>query len=165
MVLNSSSLSDLYSAAVGFARRQFSTIVFAVLCCLALGAVYLFTATPLFTAHAVLVIDTHKAQPWQTISPLGDMPLDLRASIRRSKSSNRTMSHFRWSRTCTLMRIRNSSRHGQASLAQLWDSLVTLLAIRYPFFSLQIAQRADTRIANHAGALWALFNHASTLSV
>ena len=72
------SLSDLYSAAVGFARRQFSTIAFAVLCCLALGTVYIFTATPLFTAHAVLVIDAHKAQPWQTVSPLGDMPLDSR---------------------------------------------------------------------------------------
>ena len=89
------SLSDLYSAAVGFARRQFSTIAFAVLCCLALGAVYLFTATPLFTAHAVLVIDTHKVQPWQTTSPLGDAPMDsasVDTQIQIMKSDNVALS-------------------------------------------------------------------------
>ena len=88
-------LSDLYSAAVGFARRRFSAIAFAVLCCLALGSVYLFTATPLFTAHAVLVIDTHKAQAWQTISPLGDMPLDsasVDTQIQIIKSDNVALS-------------------------------------------------------------------------
>ena len=89
------SLFDLYSAAVGFVRRQFSIIVFAVLCCLALGAVYLFTATPLFTAHAVLVIDTHKVQSLQTISPLGEMPLDsasVDTQIQIMKSDNVALS-------------------------------------------------------------------------
>jgi succinoglycan biosynthesis transport protein ExoP len=89
------SLPDLYNTIIGFARRQFSTIAFAVLCCLALGAVYLFTATQLFTAHAVLVIDTHKVQSWQTISPLGDMPLDsasVDTQIQIMKSDNVALS-------------------------------------------------------------------------
>ena len=91
------SLSDLYGAAVGFARRQFATIAFAVLCCLALGAVYIFTATPLFTAHAVLVVDTHKAQPWQTgsPSPLGEMSMDsgsVDTQIQIIKSDNVALS-------------------------------------------------------------------------
>jgi polysaccharide biosynthesis transport protein len=88
-------LADIYSAAVGFARRQFFPIAFAVLSSLALGAVYLFTATPLFTARAVLVIDTHKAQPWQTASPLGDMPLDTASvdtQIQIIKSDNVALS-------------------------------------------------------------------------
>jgi polysaccharide biosynthesis transport protein len=89
------SLPDLYNTIIGFARRQFSTIAFAVLCCLALGAVYLFTATQLFTARAVLVIDTHKVQSWQTISPLGDMPLDsasVDTQIQIMKSDNVALS-------------------------------------------------------------------------
>ena len=66
-----------------------------MLCCLALGAVYLFTATPLFTARAVLVIDTHKVQPWQTTSPLGDMPMDsasVDTQIQIMKSDNVALS-------------------------------------------------------------------------
>jgi polysaccharide biosynthesis transport protein len=89
------SLSDLYDTVVKFARQHFSTIVFSLLCCLALGAVYLFTATPLFTAHAIIVIDTHKAQPWQTISPLADLSLDsasIDTQIQIIKSDNVALS-------------------------------------------------------------------------
>jgi succinoglycan biosynthesis transport protein ExoP len=92
------SVSELYSAAIGLVRRHFSTIAFAVLCCLALGAVYVFTATPLFTSHAVLVIDTRKAQTWQTASPLGDMPMDsasVDTQIQIIKSDNVALSVVR----------------------------------------------------------------------
>jgi polysaccharide biosynthesis transport protein len=43
---------------------------------LALGGLYLITATPRFTGHAVLLIDTHKTQVFQVQAPLGDLPID-----------------------------------------------------------------------------------------
>jgi len=85
------SLAELYASVVGFVRRQFAVIVFVVLFSLALGAVYLFTAAPRFTGRAVMVIDTHKAQFFQTGSPLGDMPIDSAAvdtQIQIIKSDN-----------------------------------------------------------------------------
>jgi polysaccharide biosynthesis transport protein len=85
------SLAELHTAVVGFVRRQFSVIVFVVLFCLALGAVDLYTAVPRFTGRAVMVIDSHKAQLFQTGSPLGDMPLDSAAvdtQIQIIKSDN-----------------------------------------------------------------------------
>ena len=68
--------AELYAAVIGFVRRQFSVIAFVLLCTLALGAVYLLTAPPRYTAHAVIVIDTHKTQFSQALSPFGDMPID-----------------------------------------------------------------------------------------
>ena len=68
--------AELYAAVLGFVRRQFSVIAFVLLFTLAIGAVYLFTAPPRYTAHAVIVIDTHKTQFSQALSPFGDMPID-----------------------------------------------------------------------------------------
>jgi succinoglycan biosynthesis transport protein ExoP len=68
--------AELYAVVVGFVRRQFQVIVFVLLLTLALGAVYLFTSPPRFTAHAVLIIDTHRTQVFQQQSPLGDLPID-----------------------------------------------------------------------------------------
>jgi succinoglycan biosynthesis transport protein ExoP len=70
------SVADLYIAAIGFVRRQFSTIVFVLLLTLGLAAVYLFTAAPKYSGHAVLVIDTHKSQVFLPDSPLGEIPID-----------------------------------------------------------------------------------------
>jgi polysaccharide biosynthesis transport protein len=68
--------AELYASVVGFLRRQFGLIAFVTLLALALGAVYVFTAAPMYTARAVMVIDTHKTQVFQQQSPLGDLPID-----------------------------------------------------------------------------------------
>ena len=70
------SFAELYAAVIGFVRRQFSVIAFVLLFTLALGAVYLFTAPPRYTGHAVIVIDAHKTQFSQVLAPFGDMPID-----------------------------------------------------------------------------------------
>jgi polysaccharide biosynthesis transport protein len=68
--------AELYAWVVGFLRRQFRVIAFVALLALALGAVYVFTAPSMYTARAVMVIDTHKTQIFQQQSPLGDLPID-----------------------------------------------------------------------------------------
>jgi len=70
------SLAELYAAAIGFLRRQSSVIAFTTLLMLALGFIYIATTPSVYTAHAVLLIDTHKTQVFQTTSPLGDLPID-----------------------------------------------------------------------------------------
>jgi succinoglycan biosynthesis transport protein ExoP len=82
--------AELYAAVAGFVRRQFRVIAFVLLLSLALGAAYLFTAPARYTAHAVLVIDTHKTQFSQQ-SPLGDLPIDsatIDTQIEILKSEN-----------------------------------------------------------------------------
>src|SRR5262249_28593439 len=64
--------AELYAATVGFLRRQFSVIIFALLFVLAAGAFYLFTVPPRYTGHAVLVIDTHSTQFLQAQSQRPD---------------------------------------------------------------------------------------------
>jgi succinoglycan biosynthesis transport protein ExoP len=70
------SVADLYAAVIGFVRRQFAVVVFVLVLTLGLGAVYIFTAPPRYTGHAVLVIDTHKSQVFAPDSPLGELPID-----------------------------------------------------------------------------------------
>ena len=133
-------------------RRQFSIIVFAVLCCLALGAVYLFTATPLFTAHAVLVIDTHKVQSWQTISPLGDMPMDsasVDTQIQIIKSDNVALSVVKDLHL-------NEDPEFISPRAGLIGTVMGFVSnalsnFDIPFSPCKYTQRAHARIANHAG--------------
>ena len=60
--------ADLYAATLGFFHRQFPVIVFVLLLSLAAAALYLVTAAPRYTGHAVLVIDTHNTQSLQTPS-------------------------------------------------------------------------------------------------
>ena len=68
--------AEIYAAIVGFLHRQFPVILIVLLLSLALGGLYLITATPRFTGHAVLLIDTHKTQVFQVQAPLGDLPID-----------------------------------------------------------------------------------------
>lgn len=68
--------AELYTAVMGFLRRQYQVLIFSVLFALAVGCLYLFMAAPRYTGHAVLVIDTHKTQIFQAQSPLGDLPID-----------------------------------------------------------------------------------------
>jgi polysaccharide biosynthesis transport protein len=68
--------AELYAALIGFVRRQYFVIALVLLCMLALGAVFIVTSPPRYTAHAVLVIDTHKMQVFQLTTPLGELPID-----------------------------------------------------------------------------------------
>jgi polysaccharide biosynthesis transport protein len=68
--------AQIYAAIVSFLHRQFPVILIVLLVSLALAGLYLITATPRFTGHAVLLIDTHKTQVFQVQAPLGDLPVD-----------------------------------------------------------------------------------------
>jgi len=71
--------AELYAAIIGFIRRQYSVIVFVSLLSLLLGAVYIFTSAPRYTAHAILVIDSHKPQFLQSEAQFGAAPIDSSA--------------------------------------------------------------------------------------
>src|SRR5580704_4565393 len=73
------SASDIYASVVGFVRRQYSVIVFVLLLAIALGVVYIFTSAPRYTAHAILVIDTHRPEFLQSNPQIAAMPLDSAA--------------------------------------------------------------------------------------
>ena len=71
--------AELYAAIIGFIRRQYSVVVFVSLLSLLLGAVYIFTSAPRYTAHAILVIDSHKPQFLQSEAQFGAAPIDSSA--------------------------------------------------------------------------------------
>lgn len=71
----SASPAEDLSTYINIVRRQFPTILLVLACAVALGLVYLFTATPKFSATARMVIDTKKVQLFQQQS-LGDMAID-----------------------------------------------------------------------------------------
>ena len=76
---------------VGFIRRQFFVILFVTILTTALGAVYLITARPSFSAQAQLMIDTRKVQIFQQQSILGDIPVDtaqVESQVEVLKSEN-----------------------------------------------------------------------------
>ena len=68
--------AELYAALIGFLRRQYRIIALVLLGSLAIGFIFVVTSPPRYTAHAVLVIDTHKTQVFQTTTPLGELPID-----------------------------------------------------------------------------------------
>jgi polysaccharide biosynthesis transport protein len=70
------SAAEFHAACVGFMRRQLSSITFALLLGLALGALYAFCTPPLYTARAVLIVDAPKTQFFQSESPLGGSSID-----------------------------------------------------------------------------------------
>jgi polysaccharide biosynthesis transport protein len=71
------SLARIVEQVSGFVRRQFPIFAFILACTLALGFVYLFTTPPLYTAHAMLVIDSSKMRVLQQQQqPLTDVPVD-----------------------------------------------------------------------------------------
>jgi succinoglycan biosynthesis transport protein ExoP len=68
----------LYSVIEGFIHRQFSIIVFFFLLALGVCGAYLLTAPARYTGHAVMIMDTHKIQPFQQqqTAPIVDTPID-----------------------------------------------------------------------------------------
>ena len=76
---------------IGFFRRQFSVIAFAMLLATALGAIYVMTARPMYDAQAQLMIDARKVQLFQQQSVLGDIPVDtaqVESQVEVLKSEN-----------------------------------------------------------------------------
>ena len=83
--------AQLYASAIGFVRRQYSVIVFVSFLSLVLGTVYIFTSTPRYTAHAILVIDTHKPQflqsePQTSAAPIESAAVDTQIEILNSEN-------------------------------------------------------------------------------
>lgn len=76
-------------------RRQFPTILLIIACTTALGLIYLFTATPKFTASARMVIDTRKTQLFQQQASFGDIAIDpamTETQVEILKSENISLS-------------------------------------------------------------------------
>jgi succinoglycan biosynthesis transport protein ExoP len=67
---------ELFDAGLGIVRRQLPIVIVVFVCCLALGVLYFFTATPQFTATGTLLLDTRKVQLLEKESVLGDIQLD-----------------------------------------------------------------------------------------
>ena len=75
--LQGTNAAEVYSAAIGFLRRRARIIAGATVVALAAGCLYVVFATPKYTGHAAMLIDTHKNQVFQPQqSPLGDLPVD-----------------------------------------------------------------------------------------
>jgi exopolysaccharide transport family protein len=71
------SISELVEQSVGFVLRQFPTFLFIPAATIAIALVYLFTTPAMYTAHALLLIDSSKANPLQLLQgALNDIPMD-----------------------------------------------------------------------------------------
>jgi succinoglycan biosynthesis transport protein ExoP len=84
-------ISELVEQLTGFVRRQLPIFVFVVMCALALGIVYLLTASPIFTAHSTLLIDSSKTRILQQQASIGDVPIDtaqVETQVEILKSEN-----------------------------------------------------------------------------
>jgi succinoglycan biosynthesis transport protein ExoP len=94
--VDGTSLDELYTAAVKFVRRQFPVIIFVMLATVGLGAVYVFSAAPRYTATAEMIMDTHKLQLFQQQSAAGvDIPVDsatVDSQVEILKSENIALS-------------------------------------------------------------------------
>lgn len=91
---SSSPAQDL-STYLNIVRRQFPTMLLIIACTTALGLIYLFTATPKFTASARMVIDTRKTQLFQQQASLGDIAIDpamTETQVEILKSENISLS-------------------------------------------------------------------------
>jgi succinoglycan biosynthesis transport protein ExoP len=60
------SAAEFYAATMGFLRRQFTTILFVLLLCLAAGAAYILTTEARYTGHAILIVETPKLPLFQS---------------------------------------------------------------------------------------------------
>ena len=93
-----SSPSQTLTSYIEVIRRQFPTMVAIVSACLILALLYLFTAAPLFTSTASMVIDTRKVQLFQQQSVLGDIAVDsatVETQVEILKSENISLAVIR----------------------------------------------------------------------
>ncbi|MCK1362231.1 polysaccharide biosynthesis tyrosine autokinase [Bradyrhizobium sp. 199] len=90
--------SQTLTSYLDIVRRQFPTMVAIVSACVILALLYLFTAEPLFTSTASMVIDTRKVQLFQQQSVLGDVAIDAAAvetQVEILKAENISLSVIR----------------------------------------------------------------------
>lgn len=90
--------SQTLTSYLDIVRRQFPTIVAIVSACVILAVLYLFTAAPLFTSTASMVIDTRKVQLFQQQSVLGDIAVDsatVETQVEILKSENISLAVIR----------------------------------------------------------------------
>ena len=88
-----STTGALIDRSLGFVHRQYPIILFCLLLAGAVGAFYLFTTPPSYTASATMIMDPRKGQIFQQQSVLGEAPLDsawidsqiARLSLERDK--------------------------------------------------------------------------------
>ncbi|MDA9418925.1 exopolysaccharide biosynthesis protein [Bradyrhizobium sp. CCBAU 11445] len=92
------SASQTLTSYLDIIRRQFPTMVAIVSACVILALLYLFTAAPLFTSTASMVIDTRKVQLFQQQSVLGDIAIDsatVETQVEILKSENISLAVIR----------------------------------------------------------------------
>lgn len=92
------SASQTLTSYLDIVRRQFPTMVAIVSACVILALLYLFTAAPLFTSTASMVIDTRKVQLFQQQSVLGDIAVDsatVETQVEILKSENISLAVIR----------------------------------------------------------------------
>src|SRR5438105_3182994 len=93
-----SSPSQSLASYLNIVRRQFPTMLTILSACLIVAFLYLFTAAPLFTSTASMVIDTRKVQLFQQQSVLGDIAVDsatVETQVEILKSENISLSVIR----------------------------------------------------------------------
>jgi succinoglycan biosynthesis transport protein ExoP len=84
--------AELYAWLLGFLRRQYAVIVLAPVVVFLLAAIYVFQATPKYTGHALLLIDTQrtpsfeKQQPATAEPPLDSATVDTQIEVLKSES-------------------------------------------------------------------------------
>ncbi|MCA1539902.1 polysaccharide biosynthesis tyrosine autokinase [Bradyrhizobium sp. NBAIM32] len=92
------SASQTLTSYLDIVRRQFPTMVAIVSACVILALLYLFTAAPLFTSTASMVIDTRKVQLFQQQPLLGDLAVDsatVETQVEILKSENVSLAVIR----------------------------------------------------------------------
>ncbi|TYO61228.1 polysaccharide biosynthesis tyrosine autokinase [Bradyrhizobium hipponense] len=93
-----SSPSQTLTSYLAIVRRQFPTMLAISSACVILALLYLFTAAPLFTSTAQMVIDTRKVQLFQQQSVLGDVAVDsatVETQVEILKSENISLAVIR----------------------------------------------------------------------
>jgi polysaccharide biosynthesis transport protein len=79
-------LSDFAYYAIGILRRQYLFILFVIALALGTGALYLATATPIYTAQSSLYIDLHRNPIDQRAGIFGNDPIEIESQIQIIKS-------------------------------------------------------------------------------
>src|SRR5262245_45377661 len=79
-------LSDFAYYAIGVLRRQYLFILFVIALALGTGALYLTTATPIYTAQSSLYIDLHRNPIDQRAGIFGNDPIEIESQIQIIKS-------------------------------------------------------------------------------
>ncbi len=86
-----SSALDLFRMLFGLARRHLPMFVAITAVCIMMGALYVFTAVPLYTATATMIIDIKKVQIFQKENNGTDAPVDagtVQTQVELLKSQN-----------------------------------------------------------------------------